>query len=132
MHELPCHRGVTAGQFAMGSPEGQDKGEERPQHAVTIIKPFAVSKYEVTFAEWDACWAQGGCPRDLTVFGTASNNGSARGQRPVLNVNWNEAKQYVAWLSKITGNRYRLLTEAEYEYANMVKNNNGLSVGRRN
>jgi formylglycine-generating enzyme required for sulfatase activity len=108
---------VTAGSFAMGSPEGQDKGEERPQHAVTIIKPFAVSKYEVTFAEWDACWAQGGCPRDLTVFGTASNNGSARGQRPVLNVNWNEAKQYVAWLSKITGDRYRLLTEAEYEYA---------------
>ena len=74
-------------------------------------KPFAVSKYELTFAEWDACEAQGGCTAHVV------DSGFGRGQQPVINVSWDEAKEYVAWLSRITGKTYRLLTEAEYEYA---------------
>jgi formylglycine-generating enzyme required for sulfatase activity len=101
---------IPAGSFTMGSPEGKGDTDEHPQHNVTIAMPFAVSKFELTFAEWDACWAQGGCPR-------ASDSGFGRGQRPVINVNWDEAKGYVAWLSRITGKPYRLLSEAEYEYA---------------
>ena len=77
-----------------------------------FAKPFAVSKYELTFADWDACVAGGGCngyqPND---------QGWGRGQQPVINVNWDDAQQYVAWLSQVTGKTYRLLTEAEYEYA---------------
>ena len=72
--------------------------------------PYA--KYELTFADWDACVAAGGCngykPNDL---------GWGRGQQPVINVSWDDAHAYVAWLSAVTGKTYRLLSEAEYEYA---------------
>jgi hypothetical protein len=97
--------------FEMGSPENESdrSDDEGPQHEVTIAKPFAVSKYEVTFAEWDACVDAGTCPRVLATWG--------REQMPVINVSWNEAKQYVGWLSRFTGKEYRLLTEAEWEYA---------------
>jgi formylglycine-generating enzyme required for sulfatase activity len=102
---------VPAGTFAMGSlPTDKDAHPpEFPQHQVTIAKPFAVSKFELTAAEWDACVAGGGCsgyepPRDTT-------------NSPVTNVSKNDAHAYVAWLSQVTGKTYRLLTEAEYEYA---------------
>ena len=85
--------------------------KESPHHQVTIAKPFAVSKFELTFAEWDVCVAAGGCngyrPSDASW---------GRGERPVIYVSWEDAQQYVAWLSKVTGKTYRLLTEAEYEY----------------
>ena len=61
-------------------------------------------------ADWDACVSVGGCPQ-------VSDSSFGRDTRPVINVNWNEAQQYVAWFSKMTGQRYRLLTEAEWEYA---------------
>ena len=77
---------------------------------MTIAKPFAVGKTEVTFAEWDACVAAGACLK-------ASDNDWGRDDRPVINVSWDDAKQYVAWLSRITGKEYRLLSEAEWEYA---------------
>ncbi len=78
---------------------------------VTIAAPFAVGKFEVTFAEWDACVAQGGCSHRL------DDSGWGRGRQPVVNVNWDDAQQYVAWLSLKTGKSYRLLSETEWEYA---------------
>jgi formylglycine-generating enzyme required for sulfatase activity len=104
---------VPAGSFVMGSPlteKGRD-ASEGPQHTVTIAKPFAVAKFELTFDEWDTCVAYGDCPQGV------SDAGFGRGQRPVIFVTWDDAQRYAAWLSKMTGKPYRLLTEAEYEYA---------------
>jgi formylglycine-generating enzyme required for sulfatase activity len=102
---------VPAGKFIMGSPKNvSDLGtSDQPQHEVTIGEPFAVSKFEVTFEEWDACVAAAACPRAQDRWG--------RGQMPVTNVSWGDAKQYVGWLSRLTGKDYRLLTEAEWEFA---------------
>ena len=64
----------------------------------------------VTFREWDACVSEGACsyhPDDM---------GWGRGNRPVINVTWRDAGQYVRWLSRKTGKRYRLLSESEWEY----------------
>jgi formylglycine-generating enzyme required for sulfatase activity len=105
---------VPAGSFTMGSPpkEPGRYTSEDPQHTVTLSKPFAVSKYELTFADWDACVTGGGCNGYRP-----SDQGWSRGQQPVINVNWEDAQQYVAWLSQVTGKTYRLLSESEYEYA---------------
>jgi formylglycine-generating enzyme required for sulfatase activity len=102
---------VPAGSFQMGSPPSEDQPLEQPQHKVTIAKPFAVSRYEVTFAEWDTCATYGDCAKDI------SDGTWGRAQQPVIHVTWDEAQIYVKWLSKITGKSYRLLSEAEYEYA---------------
>jgi formylglycine-generating enzyme required for sulfatase activity len=104
---------VPAGEFTMGSPDNENghDADESPQHKVTIAKPLAVSKFEVTFDEWDACFVLGGCANQ------AVDQGWGRGARPVINVSWDDAQQYAAWLSKQTGKPYRLLSEAEWEYA---------------
>jgi len=104
---------VPPGTFTMGSPP-TEKGRldnEGPQHAVTIARPFAVSKDEVTFADWDACVAAGGCD------GYKPTDEGGRGRRPAINVSWDDAHAYVAWLSRVSGKTYRLLSESEYEYA---------------
>jgi formylglycine-generating enzyme required for sulfatase activity len=103
---------VGADQFMMGSPEKEiDRYEdEGPQHEVMISRSFAVSRTEVTFAQWDACFAAAACTK-------ASDSTWGRDDRPVINVSWDDAKHYVAWLSRVTGKDYRLLTEAEWEYA---------------
>ena len=102
---------LPAGTFSMGSPAtetGRDKNEG-PLHDVTIGRPFAVSKFDVTFAEWDACVSVHWCSQ-------VKDSDMGRGTKPVINVSWDEAQEYVAWLSKMTGQPYRLLTEAEWEY----------------
>jgi formylglycine-generating enzyme required for sulfatase activity len=106
---------VPAGEFMMGSPptEKDRMPDEDPQHRVTIAAPFAVSKYDVTFIDWDACVSAGGCPRE----GRAGDVDWGRDTRPVIYVSWDDAQQYVAWLSRMTGKPYRLLSDAEFEYA---------------
>jgi formylglycine-generating enzyme required for sulfatase activity len=103
---------IPAGEFMMGSPPGEEGRSENegPQHHVAIAQPFAVSKFDVTFADWDACASVGGCPE-------VSDQTYGRDTKPLMNVTWNDAQQYVAWLAKMTGRPYRLLTEAEWEYA---------------
>jgi outer membrane protein OmpA-like peptidoglycan-associated protein len=80
--------------------------------AVEIGRSFALGKYEVTFEEWDACVADGGCGGYRP-----SDEGWGREDRPVMNVSWQDASQYAQWLSQKTGRHYRLPTEAEWEYA---------------
>ncbi|HEY6259816.1 MAG TPA: formylglycine-generating enzyme family protein [Xanthobacteraceae bacterium] len=104
---------MPAGSFTMGSPasEPQRGADEGPQQEVVIARPFAVGRSEVSFEEWFACVAEGGCnayrPGDY---------GWGTGKRPVINVSWTDAKAYVKWLSEKTGATYRLLSESEREY----------------
>jgi formylglycine-generating enzyme required for sulfatase activity len=103
---------VPAGKLMMGSPstERDRTSGEGPQHEVTIARPFAVGKTEVTFKQWDACVAAGACSE-------ARDSSWGRGDRPAINVSWDDAEHYAAWLSRITSKQYRLLSEAEWEYA---------------
>jgi len=103
---------VPGGSFLMGSPDGEGDSEEKPQRRISVAR-LAVSQAEITFAEWDMCAANGGCrssprPADATW---------GRGRQPVINVSWDDAQEYVRWLSEMTGVTYRLLSEAEWEYA---------------
>jgi formylglycine-generating enzyme required for sulfatase activity len=103
---------VLTAEFLMGSPANETGHDDKegPQHKVLFAKPFAVSKFEVTFDEWDACVAYRGCD-------SRGDGNWGRGRQPAINVRWDDAKRYVAWLSKMTGKPYRLLSEAEWEYA---------------
>ncbi|MCY3770353.1 MAG: formylglycine-generating enzyme family protein [Gammaproteobacteria bacterium] len=107
---------VPSGRYPMGKPTHElgwahDGYSVHPVRQVSIPEAFAVSRHEVTFAEWDACVAQGGCdayrPDDM---------GWGRGHRPVINVSWTDAKAFVDWLGNKTGHPYRLLSESEWEY----------------
>jgi formylglycine-generating enzyme required for sulfatase activity len=94
----------------MGSP-ASERGrydDEGPQHNVVFVAPFAVARFAVTFVEWDACVSYGDC--DPRV-------GYGMRPQPVINVTWDDAWRYAAWLSRTTGKPYRLLSEAEFEYA---------------
>src|SRR5262249_19680775 len=114
---------VPAGRFMMGSsPPGiaalgkETKNDryqkEGPQREGATPRPFTVGKFEVTFTEWDACVADGGCKHN------PGDEGWGRGKRPVINVSWDDVtKEYLPWLSRKTGKTYRLLSEAEWEYA---------------
>ena len=102
---------VPAGRFRMGDLQGGGVDDEKPVHDVRIDYIFAVGKFEVTFAEWDACTSNGGCGGYHPV-----DHGWGRGRNPVKYLSWDDAQAYVSWLSAKTGQSYRLLSEAEWEY----------------
>ncbi|WP_295457289.1 SUMF1/EgtB/PvdO family nonheme iron enzyme [uncultured Thiodictyon sp.] len=104
---------IPAGGFQMGSPDTEPgrSDDEGPVHTVTFERPFAIGKYEVTFDQWNACVKAGGCTHDPNEAGNL----------PVGDVNWNDAQDYMTWLSKQTGQTYRLPSEAEWEYAARAK-----------
>ena len=108
----------------MGSPTSERYRGSETQHEVTIAKPFAVSKFEVSFDQWEACLADGGCDGYMP-----DDYGWGRGNRPVIEMNYNDAKNYVAWLSEKTGRQYRLLSESEWEYAARAGSSSAYSFG---
>lgn len=99
---------VAAGSFQMGDRQGHDKAA-LPVHTVKIQKPFAIGRYEVTFAEYDK-FAQ------ATGRKLPNDGGGGRGRQPVINFSWQDAVEYARWLSTEAGKHYRLPTEAEWEY----------------
>lgn len=103
---------IPAGRFTMGSPPGerQRRSSEGPQREVDV-PAFALGTRTVTFAQFDACVDAGGCSE------SPHDRRWGRGNRPIINVSWHDAQEYVAWLSETTGQRYRLPSEAEWEYA---------------
>jgi formylglycine-generating enzyme required for sulfatase activity len=118
---------VPPGDFEMGS---NDSPYEKPVRKVVIAKPFAIERRETSFAEWDACVAAGGCKY------RPDDHGWGRGNQPVIDVSWEDAKEFVAWLSQKSGRRYRLPSEAEWEYAGRAGTSSkfwwGREVGRGN
>lgn len=104
----PALVALPPGSFTMGSNAGDPS--ERPGHTVAIKEPFAIGKFEVTVEQWNACVGTGGCP---ALAGDANGSKTA----PVRDLSWDDAQKYVQWLSTISGKRYRLPTEAEWEYA---------------
>ncbi len=99
---------VKAGGFIMGDDAG-DKSE-RPAHPVTLTRDYAIGRFEVTVTQWQACVAAGSCPV-LPSFDEFD------GDSPARNVSWDDAQIYADWLSKETGEAYRLPSEAEWEFA---------------
>lgn len=99
---------VPPGDFVMGS---GDTPYEKPERTISMSRPFAIGRREVTFAEWDQCADAGACKY------RPDDHGWGRGDRPAINVSWDDTKVYLAWLSQKTGHKYRLPSEAEWEYA---------------
>jgi formylglycine-generating enzyme required for sulfatase activity len=104
---------LPAGSFQMGDVEGNADGYSKsavPVHEVTFRKPFAMAKYETTFDEFDRF-------SKATGREPIADHGWGRGRHPATRISWEDAVAYVQWLSEQTGKRYRIPTEAEWEYA---------------
>jgi sulfatase modifying factor 1 len=131
---------VPAGSFIMGSPANEEGryNNEGPQHAVQISYGMAVGRYPVTRAEFSAFVAQTGYDAANDCWGFNARGDveniaghkwrdpgfSQTGRNPVVCVTWDDAQAYALWLSRKTGHTYRLLTEAEYEYATRAGTSN--------
>ncbi len=115
---------VPSGEFVMGSPLGEAgrSANEGPRQNIVLDRQFAVSKFPVTFDDWDACVSVGGCS-------PVSDYGRGRGTKPVVRVSWIDAQNYIKWLFAMTGQKYRLLSEAEWEYAARAGNSTAFSWG---
>ena len=102
---------IPGGEFRMGRTKDEGYKVGLPVHSVTV-PAFRLGKHEVTFDQWDACVADGGCDGY-----TPHDGGWGRGNRPVFNVSWDDVQSFIDWLNQKTGGNYRLPTEAEWEYA---------------
>lgn len=111
--DCPTMMVLPSGSFWQGSEESAPGAlrNETPRRMVTIAEPFAIGVFETTFAQWDLCVAAGACAT------RPSDNGWGRGSRPVIMVSWNDAAEYVDWLSEKTGQAYALPSESQWEYA---------------
>ena len=109
--EGPLMAALPAGWFQMGSLD--DWWVRR----VDIARPFAIGVHEVTFDDWDACAAAGGCGEYRPEHQGWHKGEWGRGRWPVIHVSWEDARSYARWLSSETGEAYRLPSEAEWEYA---------------
>jgi len=105
---LPQLVRIPAGSFIMGSEDGGSS--EQPIRAVHIEQPFYLGKTEVTFDEYDAF-------AEATGRNLPPDRDWGRGNHPVINVSWDDARAYAAWLDALTGSQCRLPSEAEWEYA---------------
>jgi formylglycine-generating enzyme required for sulfatase activity len=114
---------IPPGRFWMGSRLNEGHEEERPRHEVTIPRSIAIGRYPVTFEEWDFAQADTEWTTITKMAPREPGRGYSwepepeRGRRPVPAVSWEEARAYTEWLSHKTREPYRLLSEAEWEYA---------------
>jgi Dyp-type peroxidase family len=120
---------VPSGSFFMGS----EASDESPVRKVTFAHSFAIGVFPITFNDWDIFFRDGGTtylPSDRPLYPDYGGASWGRGTRPVINVCWNDAQQYVNWLSTISGLEYRLPTEAEWEYAARAGTTGPFTYGR--